>query len=313
MGLFDNFTGGKSRKDLRGAEADARTILTDAAGNARTDLNAGIKGQLDALRGGYTGARSDLGSGYLDARKDLTKGYGRAETAINDQLGYSKSLLNPYIDSGNKARTAYDTALGLNGDAAQSAFATDYADNDPYRELNEDMATRALQRLYNADGSSSDGRFGLAASRANLERGSQDWNRYLDRLDTSSARGGGYATTLAGFANNAGSNIAELRAGLGRGLADNSTSRGRDLAELGYGYGQDTGNIRAGRGEANANLTYGLGQQLAANRIGRGNAIAGTRDTGMNNLLQLGATAIGGFTPNKFGDTAFGNMKKAFA
>lgn len=297
MGLFGSFFGSDQRKDVRKATSAANKTLRESAAAARTQMNQGIDQQLTSLAGGYTGATGAINTGYDRARDDLTGAYGNAENAINTQLDYSKELLNPYIESGGKAQARYDTALGLNGQGAATDFYSEYAASDPYRQLNEDMANQALMRLANANGQSGSGRTALAVSRANLERGSTDLNAYLDRLAGQGQRGGQYATTLAGYANNAGSNIANLRSGLGDRLATNEVGRGQNLGELSYGYGQDRGTIQANRGAQNANLTYGLGQQLAGNRINLGNAVADSRNIGVNNLLGLGSLAIKAMKP----------------
>ena len=317
MGLFGSFFGSDQRKDVRNATKQANQQLTKSATAARTQMNQGIDQQLASLQGGYTGATDRLNTGYDRARTDLTGAYGNAESAINTQLDYSKQLLDPYITSGNKAQSRYDTALGLNGAAEQRTFADEYAASDPWRELNEDMANKALQRLLNANGHSSDGRLMLASARANQERGSTDYNAYLDRLEGQGQRGGQYALILAGYANYAGSTVANLRAGLGDRLSTNEVNRGTALGNLDYGYGQDQGTIQANRGAQNANLTYGLGQQLAGNRINLGNAVADSRSTGINNLIGLGSTVIGGFKPIPLpgggSASAFGNMAKSMS
>lgn len=297
MGLFGSFFGSDQRKDVRNATKQANQQLAKSSTAARAEMNQGFDQQLAALNSGYSGATGALNTGYDRARTDLTGAYGNAENAINTQLDYSKELLDPYITSGNKAQNRYDTALGLNGQGAATDFYSEYAAADPYRQLNEDMANQALLRLANANGQSGSGRTALAVSRANLERGSTDLNAYLDRLAGQGQRGAQTATTLAGYANNAGSNIANLRAGLGDRLSTNEVNRGTALGNLNYGYGQDQGNIAANRGSANANLTYGLGQQIAGNRINLGNAVADSRSTGINNLLGLGAMAIKAFAP----------------
>jgi hypothetical protein len=317
MGFFGSLLGNDQRRDIGAATKSADKTLNAASKAAKGDLNKGFDAQLAALAGGYNTATGNINTGYDRARGDLSTNYGNAEGAINTQLDYSKELLNPYIESGGKAQSRYDTALGLNGQDAASGFYDEYAESDPYRQFNEDIANQALQRLANASGQSGSGRTALAVSRANLERGSTDLNAYLDRLAGQGQQGGQYATNLAGMANNAGTNIANLRSGLGDRLASNEVNRGTTLGQMDYGYGQDQGNVAANRGSSLANLTYGTGQQVAGNRINLGNANAAARSTGVNNLLSLGATvgglALGGFAPGAAGISAFGNMSKAFS
>lgn len=378
MGFFGDLMGGSQRDDVRAANRGANGLLRRGMRDAQDSINTGITQQLDALGRGNTGAVQALNQGYGTARNDivnasvgqlgslasgnaaargaLTQGYNTArgdvargaagaENAINQHQAYIQQTLNPFVQSGRGAQNLYDNALGVNGQAAASAFFNQYGANDPFRQFNEDMANKAMERSFNAAGNLGSGRAALAASRANLERGSQDLNRYLDRLSASGQQGGQYASELAGYANNAGNTIAGIRGNLGtqqanlatgqgqdlgrlaygygqdrgaaianRGaqMADLATNRGQDLGRLSYGYGQDRGNIMAGRGQANAELQYGLAQQLAGNRLNLGNAVAASRGIGVNNLLGLGGLAIQGMTPGASGMSAFGNMASAF-
>lgn len=50
---------------------------------------------------------------------------------------------------------------------------------------------------------------------------------------------------------------------------------------------------------------------LAGNAINQANALAAAKNTPWNNIIGLGGLLVGGFTPNKTGNTAFGNMGNA--
>ena len=54
----------------------------------------------------------------------------------------------------------------------------------------------------------------------------------------------------------------------------------------------DRSNLFGNQGNALANLSYGNAQQLAGNTINRGNAIANMQTQSVNNLLNLGSTAL---------------------
>ena len=330
MGFFSNLTGGASRRDAKKATADANALLNTGMDRALGELGQGTGQQLASLEGGYTKARGGmedalaralaaLQGGATTARGDLETGAGRAEGAINDALARTNQVLDPYLQAGGKAQGLYDTALGVNGTDAAGDFYQQYADNDPFRQFNEDMANRGIQRAANASGQFGSGRTATAMSRASLERGSADLNRYLDRLKEQAGMGTQVAGQLAGYSNQAGTNVANLRNGLGQNLANVATGlgtasananmqSGQQLGALDYGYGTDKGGIEAGQAGNRANLIYGNAQQQAGNRIGLGNALASTRSTGLNNLFQLGSLAIGAMTPGRYGTSAAGNL-----
>lgn len=95
-----------------------------------------------------------------------------------------------------------------------------------------------------------------------------------------------------GMANSGASNLGLARAGLeatDRRLAD---WRGglQGLGQLGAGMATDNANRTYGTGQFNAGLRSGLGQQLAGNAISYNNAMSESRNTGMNNLLNVAGT-----------------------
>jgi len=56
--------------------------------------------------------------------------------------------------------------------------------------------------------------------------------------------------------------------------------------------GMQAANARAGIRSGQGDMLYGFKSSLAGNEINAGNAIAGTRNTGINNLLSAGETAM---------------------
>jgi len=96
--------------------------------------------------------------------------------------------------------------------------------------------------------------------------------------------------------------MADIRANLGRGLADNAVSGAtagaqtgmnllRDQSALATGRGAGLAGAGANTGSQLSNLIYGSGQQGAANTINTGNAIAQTRTQPMSNLINLAGMA----------------------
>lgn len=294
MSIFSNFTGGKSRKDIARASAEAEARLAAGRTAALGELGIGQAGATGAINTGFDQGRAAISQGYDTARGDLTGQYGRAEDAINQALGNVQGTLDPFIQSGTWAQNLYDTAMGKGGaDAARGVF-ENYASNDPFRQFRDEQANRQIAAQFNAGGLGGSGRMATAVGRASLERGTQDLNTYLDRLERSGARGGQFASQLAGYQNNAGSQIAGMRTGLGDRLGSLETNRGTALGQMDVNRGGALADITNQYANTRAGLESGFGQQMAANRINQGNAMASTRSTGMNNLISLGGLAVGG-------------------
>lgn len=260
MGLFDSFTGASQRRDI------------DSAYNASTNqVNAGYRQGMSSLSKGRDAAISNYGN----ARGALTGGRDAAIGTTESYLNRATAPLQGYADQGSRANTMYSDALGINGRDAQTSFVDGYQ-GDPFRDFNEQRVTNALMRQYNAAGMLDSGASRLAASRANLERGSMDYNQYLDRLAQQGQQGGQYASQIAGYTNQAGQQIGGYQYGTGQGEAN--------IYGQQAGTEYDYGNQRAG-------MQVNRGMTLAGNRINYGNALADSRSTGINNLLKIGETA----------------------
>lgn len=129
-------------------------------------------------------------------QKDLKASKAAADAALSQ--GYSgamgdyktaQGMYDPYRQQGQQASNMYGNALGMNGLQAQKDFGSNYAASDPFREQNADFANNALMRQYNARGMGNSGTSALATQRASLERGSTDYNNYLNRLQGQSQQG----------------------------------------------------------------------------------------------------------------------------
>jgi hypothetical protein len=292
VSIFSNFTGGKSRKDIARASAEAEQRLAAGRTAALGELSGGETGAKGYVNQGYDAGRGSVNQGYDTARGDLSTQYGRAEDSINQALTNVSGTLQPFIQSGTWAQDLYDTALGKGGAGAATDFYQNYAANDPYRAFRDEQANKQIQAQFNANGLGGSGRMATAVSRASLERGTQDLQTYLTRLENQGARGGQYASQLAGYQSQAGNNIAGIRQGLGDRLGTLETNRGTTLGNMDVNRGNTLSDITNSYAQNRAGLESGYGQQLAANRINQGNAMAQTRSTGMNNLLSLGGLAL---------------------
>jgi len=185
-----------------------------------------------------TSQQKDLKAGKSAADNALATGYQGAQA----NYGNAQSMYAPYAQQGQQANSMYGNALGLNGVQAQKDFGSNYAASDPFREQNADFANAGLMRQWNARGMADSGASRLAVSRASLERGSQDYGNYLNRLQGAGQQG--FQATGA-------------QAGLEQGKGD---------------------------------LATGYGQTRAGNEINYSNALAQSRSTGINNILNVAGT-----------------------
>jgi hypothetical protein len=313
MGFLDDLFGaGAQRRDTSAATKAANEQLTKSKKAAIAALNGGMTTANSSLDSGYDASKGFLTTGYDTARGDITTGYDDASGELTDALGNVRDVLNPWIADGRAAQDKYNQALSLgpDGTAGADEFYQDYADNDPFRAFRDEMATKQLASQFNSAGIGASGRGALAVSRASLERGTSDLNALLDRYERQGTRGGQYATTMAGYENQAGQNQANLDVGKGTSLGNLEIGRGTSLADLTTGHSTAKANLATGNASDIANLEYGSGQQMAGNRIAQGNANAATRGVGANNLIKIAGMVLGAAAPipGAGGASAFSNM-----
>lgn len=158
----------------------------------------------------FTGksAQKDLKRANAQASEHLAQGYTQQRSDYESALGD----FTPYAQSGQQANAMYADAIGLNGVDARQQLVDQYAYADPFRQFNEDTANKAIARRWNAGGSYDSGAARLAAARANLERGSQDWNAMLDRWGGAAGQGMQAAGATAGIKTGMGDNAYNYRA-----------------------------------------------------------------------------------------------------
>ena len=208
----------------------------------------------------------------VQAQGYLTQGRDDATKNINDSATQAQGYWSPYAQSGQAANTLYSNAIGLNGRPAQQGVMDTYASSDPFRQFNETNANNALFRGYNARGMMDSGASRLATARASLERGSQDWNGWLNRLQGQQGQGVQVAGQQAGIAQNTGQQLAGINQGYYQNLANNTLG------------------VNAANNQALMGGVYNLLQG------------AGT----------LFGSAISAFAPGVGGASAAGNMAKMF-
>ncbi len=177
-----------------------------------------------SIIGAFTGA---------DQQADITAAKGKADAALAagntaEQAGYGHAIdqFAPYSQTGTRANAMYANATGVNGQPAHDAAAKGFATGDPFRQQNEDYANEQLKRTFAARGGTYSGNAMLAAARGSLERGSTDWNNWLNRLQGQAGQGfaaaGSTANLMAGQGNAA--------MGYGQTVAGNEINYGNAMA-----------------------------------------------------------------------------------
>ncbi len=339
MGLFDSLFKSNT-KGIFKTNNEANATLAGGMDQAKGYLTGGVSGAKDALGAGYKTASGvygqygqdafgDLAAGYGSANTQLAQGYAGAEGAVNNALGKAQGYYQPFYNSGVGSQDLYNNAMGLGGADAAKGFYQNYGSNDPFRAYRDDLAQKQIEQKYNAtggyqggSGGGGSGRFASATARASLERGTQDLNAYLDRLERAAGRGQQVAGAMSGNEMAAGGQVAGLRTGLADRVAGNEVNFGKDLsstrmnladrqAGLATGYGQGMAGLDTGSGSALANLVYGNAQQVASNNINAENAAGQARARPGQNLIGLGGLALGAMTGG-FGGSALAGLGGLF-
>lgn len=217
--------------------------------------------------GSFTGA---------DQAKDLRRAKGAADTALktgvdtaNQDYTNAMAFYSPYAETGNAANTLYANATGVNGPDAARTVAQQFYSSDPFRQANEDFANKQLAQTFNARGSLYGGNAMLAAARGSLERGSTDWNNWLNRIQGQAGQGLNVANAQSGLLQNQG----QLNYGAGQTQAGNEINFGNAMA--------------ANRNTLTNNLINTAGTVVKAFTPGFGGA------TAIGNMMAAGKSAFG--------------------
>lgn len=182
------------------------------------------------------------------------------------------------IDRANAAatgalKTGYDEASGYY-DKAKAYF-------DPYAE-----AGSKAQGTY-SDALGLNGEAGAGNALAKYRTAA---NPYFEYETDRAQRGMDRAANARGGLDTGTNALAVARARMGMGYQDynNWLSRIQGQTQQGMQAAGSQAQLTQGQGDMRA----GYGQQSAANAINYGNAVAGTRNIGVNNLIQLGGVAM---------------------
>lgn len=180
----------------------------------------------------FTGAaqKKQLGKAKAAADGYLTTGQTDATNYTNEGFGQAQGYLQPYAQGGQQADTMYKNALGVNGAPAQSQFMSQYQSADPFRQWNEDQAQRSLMRQMQAQGWGQSGVAALASARGSMERGSQDYQNYMNRLGQYAGQGAQIAGQQSGLAAGRGNALSNIAGGFAQQRAGNEINYGNAMA-----------------------------------------------------------------------------------
>lgn len=187
---------------------------------------------MPSFLGTFTGANQKryADEAYQKSSQALQSGFDQGSGYVTDYYNKGRADLDPYAQQGQRASGLLGRYLGLDGADAQRQQMQQYAGGDPFRQFNEDNGLRALMRQFNGRGMMDSGNARLAMSRAQLERGSQDYNNYITQLLGMNQSGQGAANTLAQMAMQTGGNLGQMRMGLGQQQAGNEVQYGNAKA-----------------------------------------------------------------------------------
>lgn len=187
---------------------------------------------LGSLWGSFTGdsQKRRAEEAYRQSSANLQQGFDQGADYIKDYNEQGNAHLQPYAQQGLGANKLYGTFLGLDGADAQRGAFQNYAGADPFRQYNEDNALKAMSRQFNRLGMLDSGNSRYAMSKAILDRGSQDFDTYMQRLAGMGQQGMGAANALAGYANQTGGMLGQMRMNLGQQQAGNAINYQNSLA-----------------------------------------------------------------------------------
>ena len=305
-GFFDVlFGGGAEREAADKDRAAAALYQTQGLGALQNAYNTGT----GALTQGYNTGTGALTQGYNTGAGDLQgaiAAYGPL-AALGQQ--YSNQA-QPYYGQNAAANTMVQNALGLNGAAGNQA-ATSAFQTDPGYQFQLNQTLDALQRQRAMSGMGASGNAGMDAMNYASGLSNQQYQQWLNNLNTSGTNTGSMANTLA-------------QMGLsGTGTAAAGQSQGyTNLANLAQQYGLNTANLAGAYGLNTANLANQYGQNQTGiygntmqTNVGANNLQAAGEAAGAKNLLGAGlslASLAAGGGLGSLGSSLLGGASSLF-
>lgn len=209
-----------------------------------------LGGSAISTLGGMWGsgkARRDMEQAAAQARAAQAQGYEQGRNALTAGRDSAMGYYNPLIQSGDTARAAYETSIGLRGREAQQGWNDDMI-RDPGYQAGLDQGRRQIDASAFSRG--------MGMSGATLKALQRQGYNYL--TDATQARRAAYSPLMQ----------------QGQGASDAA-------ARMQYGYGGDMSRLYTGQGEDAANSYLAAGQMRAQSRMQPINALTQSLNSGM--------------------------------
>lgn len=156
----------------------------------------------------------------------LQSSYGQSNDYAKQGYEAATGRMQPFYEQGQRGYTAYNNAMGINGDAARQGQFDSFSSSPflAYARQNSAYDTNRLFGKYNAQGMGNSGASQLAVSRAAGERAQGDVSQYLQMLAQMGQQGAGFAGQMAGLDQNYYGTLGNNAVGLGTALVSNDTN-----------------------------------------------------------------------------------------
>lgn len=195
--------------------------------------------------------RRDIERGRTSATGHVNSGFERAREAGTQHLDRAMTFLQPMIESGDRSRTLYDNAIGVNGAGAQREFTSSFQSDPGFRATleagNKNLTTLAASKGYGMSGRAQKELFDYGQRHQGAA-----YEKRLDRLAQGAQAGG--QTRLSG---------ANLINQTGQAMMGSHQSQAGALANIDLQSAAARANTRFSIGDL-ANLIGSVGKAAAA-------------------------------------------------
>jgi hypothetical protein len=163
------------------------------------------------------------GSAYEEAGKTAAAAARQAAALQQQRYTQVGALYQPIIETGNKARDTYATAVGLNGAAAQAQYTQNFQSDPGWQEAQKYAQQQTAARAA-AQGQGLSGNTLAALSQYNLNSLNNAYNTRLSNLGTLMNAGNQAITSYGSYSNSATQNEANALIAAGQAEAAGKTN-----------------------------------------------------------------------------------------
>lgn len=342
-GLFGDDANDDARDAALAAAEDSKERAGEAASVNFDTINLGYGDSQQFLQeGAAAGAdfiqpmADEWGQRFDEAQDYLTSGAGDAINTIqpvgdlffseygaaqdNLRAGAQGALgqINPMITEGDAARSRYNQAVGIDGEAARSAYVNDLLKRPEFTAA-RDRALRSYQDRYGAAGKSGSGAFYRGLQQTDLENATNYINTDLARLSPTVQAGTTARNTAAGIESGLGTALANTNMNMssqgGAAIRQTSDIQG-NLGSALASNSMTQNNQGAIANQQLSSINTNLGTSLAGNAIAQTNALVGNQDQFTTSVInanagQAATTANAALASGANWGNAFGGLSKA--